>query len=113
MSFNLNTDRLLLYLFHALKKKENDPSVLVSELTNGIAIEVSGIHDVLRIVDSLGRIGAHYELSSYYDDVIENEDLEKRVPDGASINIFSYDQKLFANFDPLVNTLVKQKQRRS
>ncbi|MFT8402134.1 MAG: hypothetical protein ABF679_12805 [Lentilactobacillus diolivorans] len=32
--FDLNTSRLLLYLFHALKKKENDPSVLVSELVN-------------------------------------------------------------------------------
>uniref|UniRef100_UPI00403F6C09 hypothetical protein n=1 Tax=Lentilactobacillus hilgardii TaxID=1588 RepID=UPI00403F6C09 len=103
----MDTNKLLLYLSHALKSERNSSSIFSTKLTNGISVEVSGIKNVFCLLDSLGRIGAHYELILCFDDLNRNENLENRLPDGASVNIFGYDKNLFSNFASLLDALSK------
>ncbi|EHL97249.1 MULTISPECIES: hypothetical protein [Lentilactobacillus] len=72
----MNTNQLFLYLSHELKNEKNDHSIFNTGLTNGISIEVSGIQNIFCSADSLGKIGAHYELILRFDNLNKNENLE-------------------------------------
>ncbi|MFT9014084.1 hypothetical protein [Liquorilactobacillus mali] len=104
----MNVNQLLLYLSHALKVEGDGSSIFSTDLTNGVSVEVDGILNIFCLLDSLGKIGAHYELILRFDNLNEDDHLENRLPTGASVNIFGYDKKLFSNFASLIDVLSKQ-----